>query len=364
MRTLITGATGFLGTWVTRAVEGAGHRPRVLVRDATRLSPLRNLQLEVVQGDILDPEALERATRDVDAVIHMAGLVSLRNRDQRQLFEVNVVGTRNVLDAAAQRGVRVLHTSSIGTLGVTREPTAVDECGAGARAVSLRYPYAESKRQSAELALQYARAGLDVCVLLPGNVLGPGDGNAPSTRLVSDYLQGQTRFYLPGGLSFADVRDVATAYVSALERGRTGHSYLLAGVNLSYRELMEQMRELTGLHRVHPSPWPMPQLSAWWSDLTSLYVEHPFEELNANVIQYGSCFNYCDCSKAARELSYGTRPFKTTLRDTIVDLIARGSGQLGARRNARLPRSIPGDDPAHEIFDESLVARIRKRAEA
>ncbi|MEY4544571.1 MAG: hypothetical protein RL685_766 [Pseudomonadota bacterium] len=326
MRTLITGATGYLGTWVARAVHAAGHRVRVLVRDATRPTPLRALELEVAKGDILDPASLQRAMCDVDAVIHVAGLVSLRNRDERQLAEVNIEGTRNVLDEAAQRRLRVLHTSSIGALGVTNEPIAVDESGAGARAVPLRYPYAESKRQSAELALEHARAGLDVCVLLPGNVLGPGDSNATSTRLVSDYLAGRTRFYLPGGLSFADVRDVAAAYVSALERGRRGHSYLLAGVNLSYRELLEQLRELTGLHRAFPTPWPIAQVSAWWSELSSVYFKHPFEEINANVIQYGSCFNYCDCSKAASELSYRTRPFSETLRDTVLDLVARGSG--------------------------------------
>lgn len=323
MRTLITGATGFLGSWVTRAVSAAGHRPRVLVRDATRLAPLHALELEVARGDILDRASLQRALLDVDAVIHVAGLVSLRNRDEQRLAEVNLEGTRNVLEAARQQGARVLHTSSIGTLGVTREPIAVSEAGAGAAAVPLRYPYADSKRRSAELALEYAREGLPVCVLLPGNVLGPGDGNATSTRMVSDYLAGRTRFYLPGGLSFADVRDVATAYVSALERGRSGHSYVLAGVNLSYRELLDQLCSLTGLHRALPSPWPMAEMSAWWSELASLYFEHPFEELNSSVLQYGRYFNFCDCSKAARELGYQTRPFEHTLRDTIDDLRAR-----------------------------------------
>lgn len=331
MRTLVTGATGFLGSWVTRALSAAGHRPCVLVRDPSRLRPLRALELEVARGDILDPDSLRRATRNVEAVIHVAGLVSLRQRDEHRLNEVNLVGTRNVLDAAAERGLRVLHTSSIGTLGVTREPIAVDEQGAGARAVPLRYPYAESKRQSAELALAYARKGLDACVLLPGNVLGPGDGSATSTRMVSDYLEGRTRFYLPGGLSFADVRDVAAAYVNALERGRSGHSYVLAGVNLSYRELLEQLQELTGLPRALPSPWPMAEVSAWWSELAALYFEHPFEELNASVVQYGRYFNFCDCSKAGRELGYQTRPFQHTLRDTIVDLRARQLSEPGTQ---------------------------------
>lgn len=224
MRTLVTGATGFLGSWVTRALCEAGHQPRVLVRDATRLAPLNDLALEVARGDILDPTSLEVAVRDV----------------------------------------------------------------------------------------------------------------ATSTRMVNDYLEGRTRFYLPGGLSFADARDVAAAYVSALERGRSGHSDVLAGVNRSYRELLEQLCRLTGLPPALPCPWFMAEMSAWWSDVASLYVEHPFEELNPSVIQYGRYFNFCDRSKAGRELGYRSRPFELTLRDTIHDLWARWT-----RRAVGAPRAEP-----------------------
>jgi dihydroflavonol-4-reductase len=320
MRTLVTGSTGFLGTWITRALAAAGHQPTVLVRDPRRLSLLADLSLNVVQGDVLQPESLQRAMAEVDAVIHVAGLVSLRHRDQRNLSLVNLTGTRNVLEAAAARKLRVLHTSSIGTIGLTREPVALAESSGGAGRVHLRYPYVESKRQSEELALEYARQGHDVSVLLPGNVLGPGDVNGTSTRLVRGYLEGRMRFYLRGGLSFADVRDVAVAYVVALEQARRGESYLLAGVNLSYRELLDQLGQLTRLPRALPAPWPFAEVSAWWSEYASLYWEHPFEELNSSVIQYGNLFNYCDCSKATRELAFHNRPFSSTLQDTIADL--------------------------------------------
>ncbi len=323
MRTLVTGATGFLGTWITRALVAAGHRPTVLVRDPRRLAHLADLPLNVVEGDVLQSDSLERATAEVDAVIHVAGLVSLRNRDEGSLTRVNLTGTRNVLEAAARRRLRVLHTSSIGTIGLTREPIALAESSNGGARVHLRYPYVESKRQSEQLALEYAGSGQDVCVLLPGNVLGPGDVYGTSTRLVRGYLEGRMRFYLRGGLSFADVRDVAVAYVVALEQARSGESYLLAGVNLSYRELLDQLGQLAQLPRALPAPWPMAELSALWSEYASLYWEHPFEELNSSVIQYGNLFNYCDCSKAARELCYQNRPFASTLLDTIVDLRSR-----------------------------------------
>lgn len=330
MRTLVTGATGFLGSWITRALSAAGHRPTVLVRDASRLDALSDVALDVVQGDILNPKSVRDAMSGVEAVIHVAGLVSLRARDASQLHRVNLLGTRNVLEAAASRGLRVLHTSSIGTLGLTQQPIAVSESQSPAGRIHLAYPYVESKRQSENLALEFARSGHDVCVLLPGNVFGPGDRNGTSTRLVKGYLEGRLRFYLRGGLSFADVRDVAGAYVAALERARAGQAYLLAGINLSYGQLLDQLWALTRLHRVLPAPWPMAEMSAWWSEFASMFWAHPFEELNSSVIQYGNLFNFCDSAKAARELGYRTRPFTDTLRDTILDLCAQHASLAGS----------------------------------
>jgi dihydroflavonol-4-reductase len=330
MRTLVTGATGFLGSWITRALSAAGHRPTVLVRDASRLDALSDLALDVVRGDLLEAESVRSAMSGVEAVIHVAGLVSLRTRDASELHRVNLLGTRNVLEAAAALGRRVLHTSSIGTLGLTQQPIAVNESQSPSGRIHLAYPYVESKRQSERLALEFARAGHDVCVLLPGNVFGPGDRNGTSTRLIKGYLEGRLRFYLRGGLSFADVRDVAAAYVTALEQAQAGQSYLLAGINLSYGQLLDQLWELTRLHRALPAPWPMAEMSAWWSEFASLFWAHPFEELNSSVIQYGNLFNYCDSSKAVRELGYRTRPFTDTLRDTIIDLCGQHAGLAGS----------------------------------
>ncbi|HVZ35162.1 MAG TPA: NAD-dependent epimerase/dehydratase family protein, partial [Polyangiaceae bacterium] len=271
MRTLVTGATGFLGSWITRALSMAGHRPTVLVRDANRLDTLSDVALDVVEGNILEAESVRSAMSSVDAAIHVAGLVSLRTRDASELHRVNLLGTRNVLEAAASRGLRVLHTSSIGTLGLTHQPLPVNESQSPSGRIHLTYPYVESKRQSEKLALEFARAGHDVCVLLPGNVFGPGDRNGTSTRMIKGYLEGRLRFYLRGGISFADVRDVAGAYAVALERARAGQTYLLAGVNLSYGQLLDQLWNLTRLHRALAAPWPMAEMSAWWSEFASMF---------------------------------------------------------------------------------------------
>jgi len=348
MRVLVTGATGFLGSWVTREFVRAGRRVRILARPRSRLGDLGRLGVEVARGDVLSPESLVLATAGVDAIVHCAGLLSLNPREREALQRVNVEGTRNVLQAAASRGVRVVHTSSIATIGPTAEPRTLDE-GAPSVPLAFDYAYAVSKRQSEELALSHARQGLDVVVLNPGIVLGPGDVNYGSTLFILHYLRRELWAHLGGGASFADVRDVACAYVTALDRGRSGERYVLAGMNRSFGEVQEDLRRITGLHRSAPLPQPLAEWMALWSQVGAALGRHPFEAFNAPVVRWGSLFNYCSSRKAETEIGYRTRDFSTTLTDTVVDHIRRGAarattielqGLLG--RAARASESVAG----------------------
>jgi dihydroflavonol-4-reductase len=323
VRVLVTGATGFLGAWVTRAFIQAGHRVRILVRATSPREALKALPLEEAEGDVLERSAIARALKDVDAVVHCAGLVALRARDREALFRVNVDGSRHVLEAARARRLRVLFTSTVGTVGSTAEPVARDE-RAWADARVGGSAYVESKRAGEQVALALAAEGADVVVLNPGNALGPGDARLTGTRFVSHYLQGTLRFYLHGGMSFCDVRDVAAAYVSALERGRSGERYLLAGVNLSYGQLFSELWRLTGLHRPWPLPWPAALGMALTSEMASAFFEHPLEDLNLSVVGAGQRFTFADVGKAVRELGYRVRDFRATLTDTLVDHLSRG----------------------------------------
>ncbi|WP_163999442.1 NAD-dependent epimerase/dehydratase family protein [Pyxidicoccus caerfyrddinensis] len=341
MRVLVTGATGFLGAWVTRAFVQAGHRVRILVRATSSREVLKALPLEETEGDVLDRSAVARALEGVEAVVHCAGLVALRPRDREALFRVNVEGSRYVLEAARARSLRVLFTSTVGTLGSTTLPVARDEC-AGADARVGGSAYVESKRAGEELALAMAALGADVVVLNPGNALGPGDARLTGTRFVSHYLQGSLRFYLQGGMSFCDVRDVAAAYVSALERGRPGERYLLAGVNLSYGQLFSELWRLTGLHRPWPLPWPAALGMAFSSEMASAFFEHPLEELNLSVVGSGQRFTFANVGKAVRELGYRVRDFRATLADTLVDHLSRGSfPTMTPRLRALLAQHVP-----------------------
>jgi dihydroflavonol-4-reductase len=324
MKILITGATGFLGSWVARALVRAGHALRALVRATSPRDSLAGLPIEAVEGDILDQHALARAMRGVEAVVHCAGLVSLRPRDREALHQMNVVGSRHVLEVAGAQGLRVVFTSSIATIGGAYTPALRDE-RAWLGGHGPRCGYVESKRVSEELALSLAARGQDVVVLNPGNALGPGDLRFTSTRLVLQYLRGELRFYLPGGMSFCDVRDVAGAYAAALTRGRSGERYILAGMNLTYEEFFMELWRLTGLHW----PWPVPRLLAqglaYWSESAAAFAEHPFEELNLSVVSHGQMFTFANVSKAMRELGYQVRDFRCTLRDTLADHLSRGA---------------------------------------
>jgi dihydroflavonol-4-reductase len=344
MRALVTGATGFLGSWVTRELVRSGCKVRILARPQSRLGDLEQMNVDVLHGDIMSPDSLAAATAEVDAIVHCAGLVSLNLRDRDALQRTNVAGTRNVLSAAASRGVRVLHTSSIATIGPTSDPRPLDE-SAPAVPLPFDYPYAASKRESEALALDYGERGLDVVVLNPGIVLGPGDVNYRSTQFVLRYLRRELWLYLPGGASFADVRDVAAAYVAALERGRKGQRYVLAGVNRTYRALQEELQRLTGLHRSAPMPQPVAEWFALWSQAGSVLGQHPFEEFNTSVVRWASLFNYCSAQKAETELGYRARDFSLTLTDTVVDHLRRGAAQAATielkalLKRAEAPRS-------------------------
>lgn len=323
---LITGATGFLGTWVTDALARSGLSVRALARRNSRTTALERLNVDIVHGDVTTPETLASAMADCDAVVHCAGIVSLNPRDRHDMQMVNVEGTRAVLQAAALRGAKVVHTSTIATLGPTREPTALAE-DAPARPLPFDYPYAASKRESENLALEYARRGLHVVVVNPGVLLGPGDMKFTSTQFVLRYLRRELWTHLGGGASFGDVRDVAAAYLGALEQGRSGERYVLAGQNRTYAELQEELRRVTGLHGSMPVPRPLAEWYALWSQAASVLARHPFEEFNLSVVRWGSLFNYCSAQKAETHLGYRVRDFTATVTDTVIDHLRRGAAQ-------------------------------------
>jgi dihydroflavonol-4-reductase len=324
MKVLLTGATGFLGSEIARELVRQGHALRVLARATSKLDGLEGVAHERVVGDLLDVASVDRALEGMEALIHTAGATSVRMRDKAMLRAVNVDGVANVLEAAARRpGLRVVHTSTVGAVGGSPGPTLLDE-EAPWNLGGLGYDYLETKRRGEELALARAREGMDLVVVNPGMIFGPGDVYLTSTKYVLEYLRGKNRFAPRGGLSFCDVRDVARAHVAALTRGRAGERYILAGQNLTHRDALLALRRMTGLYRPIPMPGAVLWLAGALSQALARLRPHPLEDLTLGVVRVAQMFLFFDVSKAQRELGYVVRPFEETLGDTLRDLVARG----------------------------------------
>jgi dihydroflavonol-4-reductase len=335
MRVLVTGSSGFLGRAVTHALLRAKHQLRLLVRNRNSFVPVGD-HIEIADGDLLDRASLARAMRGQDAVIHAAGFISLKPRDRDRLEQVNVEGTRNVVTEAARMRIPVVHTSSVATVGYTDEPQVRDGACLMPADQATEFGYAGSKLRAEQQALLSAARGHHIVVMNPGLLLGPGDLQDGSTRPVAQYLRREMPFCLGGGISIADVRDVADAYVAALSKGSSGRRYLLGSHNLTYAQLFQSLSTITGLPTVAPVPRYMAAPWGVWSEWSAMLSPHRFEELNSISVKYASMFNYCDSSSAITDLGYRARPLEVTLRDTVVDLLKRGAATPSTTRMRQL----------------------------
>ncbi|HZU98629.1 MAG TPA: SDR family NAD(P)-dependent oxidoreductase [Planctomycetota bacterium] len=323
MKVLVTGATGFVGSEIARQLVREGHEVRVLVRKTSKLDGLKGLDFERFEGDITDRGSVERALQGVDALIHTAANVSARRRDKDKIYKANVEGTRTVLEAAhARGGLRVVYTSSVAAIGATPKPVAQTESSPWKAGDG--YHYIDAKWQAEQIALGLAARGLDIVILNPGFVLGPGDVYLGSTRLVLEFLKGRLGWITDGGITFCDVRDVAKAHVAALTKGKAGERYIVASMNHTLHEALATVGRVSGMKPARRAPYPFVWLAALLSEAASLVKEHSLEEINRPVVRYGRLFNYTDSTKARRELGYEVRPFEESIRDTVKDFLARG----------------------------------------
>jgi dihydroflavonol-4-reductase len=247
MRALVTGATGFVGAAVARALIAAGWQVRVLARSGSDRSNLRELAVEVVEGDLNDPDSLQRALEGCLGLFHAAADYRLGARDPAQLYRTNVEGTRNILDAARMSGVaRIVYTSSVATIGIPPDGSPGNE----RTAVSLSHMighYKRSKYLAEEAVCDAARAGMSVVIVNPSTPVGPGDIKpTPTGQLVLDAARGRMPAYVDTGLNIVHVDDVAAGHLLAYERGRSGERYILGGDDLTLQMILAQISRLVG----------------------------------------------------------------------------------------------------------------------
>jgi dihydroflavonol-4-reductase len=315
---LVTGATGHIGNVLIRKLLEQGEKVRALLWRDEDTSPIVGLDVEKMTGDVLDSKSLETAMSGVNTVYHLAGIISIMPGRNPLVWQVNVEGTRNVLETARRVGVRrLVYTSSIHAIARAPHGVEMDE----SLGFDQNNPYGEYDRSKAAASLEVQKAvnsGLDAVIVCPTGVIGPHDYRGSELgEVIRSASEARTMFYVEGAYDFVDVRDVADGLIAAHAHGRRGESYILSGQKLSVRYLLETVREVTG--KAFSSikiPFSLAELAARFTPWYYLRTKAKprFTPYSLEVLQSNANISH---AKAARELGYKPRPIVETISDTV-----------------------------------------------
>lgn len=321
MKALVTGSTGFVGANLVEGLTAAGHEVRALLRSSSRLEALEGLSYGPVIGDLLDPTALRSAMEGVDWVFHVAAVADYwRQKGTARLYQINVGGTRRVLEAALAAGVRrVMFTSSAAALGVpaTNNGRLLNESATFNLSPTLS-PYGHSKHLAEGMVHEFVARGLEVVILNPTAILGPRDVNLISGSLIVAVYRHQVPAIPPGGVNYIDVADVVAGHIAAAERGRAGERYILGAHNLTHRQAAMIICQIVGV------PPPRLQIPRVLMNPFAVAVDlfnrvWPAEPLlDGNQVRLMQHTIFFDGSKAQRELGLGPpMPFPASVERTL-----------------------------------------------
>ena len=334
MTTVVTGATGFIGSAVTRALLRRGDDVRAAVRDPGRA---RLLGCDAVRCDVLDRRSVRRALDGADRVFHVAGLTSLRPADRERVFEVNTGGTRTVLEECLRAGVeRVVYTSGVGAIGPAPAGKAADESQLFT-AGGLGIAYVNSKHEAEAEAMRLAAQGLPVVCVNPTWVFGAGSRPTGSPGIVRRFMLGEIPMHVPGGLNVVDVDDVASGHLLADAKGEVGERYILGGTrNFTWDRFFADLSRLSG---VKPPSLRLPGGVA----LRALEaLEAAGAELPVGIDEVKSATQWWTyrSTKARRDLGWSTRPHEETLEATVEWWFERDAEAIEAARHRGLRRRL------------------------
>jgi dihydroflavonol-4-reductase len=322
---LVTGATGFIGANVVRELLGEGAAVRVLARRGSDRRALDGQTVEIVEGDLCAPPTLRPALAGISTVFHVAADYRLWAPDPRTLYRTNVDGTRALLEAAAQAGVkRVVYTSTVGALGIPRDGTP----GTEETPVALHDmvgPYKASKFLAEQVALEFAGAGLPVVIVNPSAPVGPWDVKpTPTGQMIVDFLEGRMVASLDTGLNVVHVRDVARGHLLAAERGRVGEKYILGHRNLALADIFRVLGELTGLR---PPRVRLPYAVAWTAAAClegAARVLGGRPRVSLTAVRMARKRMFFSTAKAVRELGLPQTDVREALADAVAWFAAHG----------------------------------------
>jgi len=318
MKALVTGATGFVGAAVVRALIKAGVDVRVLARRDSDFSNLQSFKIEHAYGDLRDKASLRHALAECGQLYHVAAHYALWAKDPSIFYDVNVEGTKNLLQAAREVGAeRIVYCSTIGAIGLPPDGGPGTE-DTPVSLAQMAGHYKRSKYLAEQEVLRMAKEGLPVVIVNPSAPVGEGDVKpTPTGQMIVDFMKGRMPAYIETGMNIVDVDDVAAGHLLAMQKGRIGERYILGCKNLLLREVFEILSRLTGvkapsLKLPRSAVLPLAYVNHWLANLTGRPPRIPLE--GVKMAKYKMHY---DCSKAIRELGIPQTPPEVALGKAV-----------------------------------------------
>ncbi|MCO5142000.1 MAG: NAD-dependent epimerase/dehydratase family protein [Oligoflexia bacterium] len=315
---LITGGSGFLGGKLAKAIRNKGHKVRLLVRSAEQQNKLADLADSFAIGTLENQGSLQKACEGIDTIFHCAGMISYNPEKRSQMHQVNVVGTRNIAQAAHDLGVkRFIFTSSTAAIGVNEDPEELLDETTVFNAKPLGLAYFDTKYEAEQELLKFVDKGLAATIVNPGSLLGPGDTRRYEKGYAGLIYKYNPRILFHGGINFVDIDDVVNGHLLAWEKGRVGERYLLGGENIGFGDLIIRMNILLGRKppKQYVPLWAMGGLALGLKGLNAVGIDiHMSPFLVKQVCRW---YLYVSSAKAKKELGYRPKIVDTALLKSI-----------------------------------------------
>lgn len=318
MKVLVTGANGFLGSWVTKALCDEGHEVYALVRRKSDLSELAQVPCNYVYGDITDIHSLLETFKGMDAVFHLAGVIAYKKSQRKLMEKVNVQGTANVVEVCREYKIpRLIYLSSVVAIGASFDPDHILDEKSDYEVGHLNLGYFETKHQ-AEIIVKKAcdRGEINAVILNPSTIYGAGDAKKGSRSMQLKVAQGKLQFYPSGGVNVVAAEDVVSAILSAWKNGKNGERYILSGENILIKDLFSMIAESAG---VKPPHFHIPDqvlhvIGTAGDLLEKVGLKGPLSKENAYT---ATMYHWFESSKAKQELNFKPRPAREAINNSV-----------------------------------------------
>ena len=316
MKVLVTGASGFLGGWLCKALCEKGWQTHALLRPTSDRSDLKNLNIHFHTGDVTDLNSFMEAGQGMDLIFHLAGLVAHSEKKLKEMEKVNVQGTANAIEVCRTKAAKLIHISSVVTVGASTSPVVLNEESSYTPTLS-QIGYFRTKKQ-AELLVQEAckKEKISAVILNPSTVYGAGDMKKQSRKVQEKVAQGRFPFYTSGGVSVVDAPSVAEACIQAVERGRQAERYILSGGNISIKTLFSLIAKSAGVRPpfIHLNNFSLRILAEIGTGLQYLHLHFPVNRQSARL---ACLYHWFDHSKAHKELGFTPIKVEKAIENSI-----------------------------------------------